>query len=414
MHKNRKSLLLLFFANGISGFAQGVSMLSIPWYFAKNNNTQVFNFSYAALTFFIMFFGLYAGTLVDKFSRKNNFLVTSLVCGMLIFFIALIGYLNNGLPSYLVISVFAITMLNYNIHYPTLYAFGQEISTPEQYNKVNSNIEIVGQSTSIFSGGFAAILLDGFNFSLGTYNMVVMPWQIYDVFMMDAITYFIAAFLIFLIPYSPIKKINEYSTSIFQRLKIGFDYLKENKNVFIFGVGSYMVFAMLLVEIHAVLPTYIKQHLHAKGNVFALADTIYAVGALSAGFFINKLFKKTAILKAIIMLTFLTVGIFIAAFLSKSVLVIYIVSIILGFCNAGIRVLRLTYMFTIIPNQIMGRVGSIFNLINVLTRSIFIFIFSQVFFSSSNNIIYAYAIMAVFLFISGIALYGVRQNLDTE
>ena len=414
MHKNRKSLLLLFFANGISGFAQGVSMLSIPWYFAKNNNTQVFNYSYAALTFFIMFFGLYAGTLVDKFSRKNNFLVTSLVCGMLIFFIALIGYLNNGLPSYLVISVFAITMLNYNIHYPTLYAFGQEISSPEQYNKVNSNIEIVGQSTSILSGGFAAILLDGFNFSIGHYNMVVMPWQIYDVFMMDAITYFIAAVLIFLIPYSPIKKINEYSTSIFQRLKIGFDYLKENKNVFIFGVGSYMVFAMLLVEIHAVLPTYIKQHLHAKGNVFALADTIYAVGALSAGFFINKLFKKTAILKAIIMLTFLTVGIFIAAFLSKSVLVIYVVSIILGFCNAGIRVLRLTYMFTIIPNQIMGRVGSIFNLINVLTRSIFIFIFSQVFFSSSNNIIYAYAIMAVFLFISGIALYGVRQNLDTE
>jgi hypothetical protein len=95
-------------------------------------------------------------------------------------------------------------------------------------------------------------------------------------------------------------------------------------------------------------------------------------------------------------------------------LVIYIVSIILGFCNAGIRVLRLTYMFTIIPNQIMGRVGSIFNLINVLTRSIFIFIFSQVFFSESNNIIYAYAIMGVFLFISGIALYRVRQNLKTE
>ena len=76
MHENRKSLLLLFFANGISGFAQGVSMLSIPWYFAKNNNSQVFNYSYAALTFFIMFFGLYAGTLVDKFSRKNNFLFT--------------------------------------------------------------------------------------------------------------------------------------------------------------------------------------------------------------------------------------------------------------------------------------------------------------------------------------------------
>ena len=411
MHENRKSLLLLFFANGISGFAQGVSMLSIPWYFAKNNNSQVFNYSYAALTFFIMFFGLYAGTLVDKFSRKNNFLFTSIICGLLIFSIAIIGYLNHGLPSYLIVAVFAITMLNYNIHYPTLYAFGQEISSPEQYKSVNSNIEIVGQSTSILSGGFAAMLLDGFDINILNVEISIKAWQIYDVFMMDAITYFLAALLIYFIPYAPIKKITELNHSIIERLKKGFTYLKENQYVFIFGVSSYMVFAMLLVEIHAVLPTYIKQHLLAKGNVFALADTIYAIGALSAGFFINKLFDKASIVKVIVILTFVVAFIFIAASISKSVLVIYIVSIILGFCNAGIRVLRLTYMFKIIPNNLMGRVGSIFNLINVLTRSIFIFMFSQSFFSMSNNIIFAYVIMAIFLLIAGAILLFSKNKL---
>jgi DHA3 family macrolide efflux protein-like MFS transporter len=413
MHENRKSLLLLFFANGISGFAQGVSMLSIPWYFAKNNNSQVFNYSYAALTFFIMFFGLYAGTLVDKFSRKNNFLFTSIICGLLIFSIAIIGYLNHGLPSYLIVAVFAITILNYNIHYPTLYAFGQEISSPEQYKSVNSNIEIVGQSTSILSGGFAAMLLDGFDINILNVEISIKAWQIYDVFMMDAITYFLAALLIYFIPYAPIKKITEFNHGIIERLKKGFTYLKEHQYVFIFGVSSYMVFAMLLVEIHAVLPTYIKQHLFAKGNVFALADTIYAVGALSAGFFINKLFDKASIVKVIVILTFLVAFIFIAAAISKSVLVIYIVSIILGFCNAGIRVLRLTYMFKIIPNNLMGRVGSIFNLINVLTRSIFIFMFSQSFFSISNNIIFAYVIMAIFLLIAGAILLFSKNKLAT-
>ncbi len=413
MHENRKSLLLLFFANGISGFAQGVSMLSIPWYFAKNNNSQVFNYSYAALTFFIMFFGLYAGTLVDKFSRKNNFLFTSIICGLLIFTIAIIGYFNHGLPSYLIVAVFAITMLNYNIHYPTLYAFGQEISSPEQYKSVNSNIEIVGQSTSILSGGFAAMLLDGFDFNILNVEINVKAWQIYDVFMMDAITYFLAALLIYFIPYAPIKKITELNHSIIERLKKGFTYLKEHQYVFIFGVSSYMVFAMLLVEIHAVLPTYIKQHLLAKGNVFALADTIYAIGALSAGFFINKLFDKASIVKVIVILTFVVAFIFIAAAISKSILVIYIVSIILGFCNAGIRVLRLTYMFKIIPNNLMGRVGSIFNLINVLTRSIFIFMFSQSFFSMSNNIIFAYVIMAIFLLIAGAILLFSKNKLAT-
>lgn len=410
MHENRKSLFLLFSANGISGFAQGVSMLSIPWYFAKQSNSQVFNYSYAALTFFIMFFGLYAGTLVDKFSRKNNFLFTSVICGILILAIAAIGYFNHGLPSYLIIAVFAITMLNYNIHYPTLYAFGQEISSADQYKTVNSNIEIVGQSTSILSGGFAAMLLDGFDLDILGFHVSINAWQIHDVFLMDAITYFIAAMLIYFIPYVPTERISEFNHGIMERLKKGFTYLKTHQYIFLFGVCSYMVFAMLLVEIHAVLPTYIKQHLVAKGNVFAFADTIYAVGALSAGFFVNKLFEKVSLVKVITMLTFVVAFIFIAAAISKSILVIYLVSVILGFCNAGIRVLRLTYMFKIIPNQLMGRVGSIFNLINVLTRSVFIFIFSQSFFSMSNNIIFAYVIMAIFLLIAAMILLVTKNK----
>ena len=249
------------------------------------------------------------------------------------------------------------------------------------------------------------------NINILNVEISIKAWQIYDVFMMDAITYFLAALLIYFIPYAPIKKITELNHSIIERLKKGFTYLKENQYVFIFGVSSYMVFAMLLVEIHAVLPTYIKQHLLAKGNVFALADTIYAIGALSAGFFINKLFDKASIVKVIVILTLVVAFIFIAAAISKSVLVIYIVSIILGFCNAGIRVLRLTYMFKIIPNNLMGRVGSIFNLINVLTRSIFIFMFSQSFFSMSNNIIFAYVIMAIFLLIAGAILLFSKNKL---
>ena len=57
--------------------------------------------------------------------------------------------------------VFGTTMFHYNIHYPNLYAFGQEITEPKNYAKLNSYIEIQGQSTSIIAGSFAAILLTG-------------------------------------------------------------------------------------------------------------------------------------------------------------------------------------------------------------------------------------------------------------
>ena len=409
--KNKQSLNLLFTANGISGFAQGISMLAIPWYFTKNQNGSYFNLSYGIITVIVLFFGLYAGTLVDRFSRKANFLGNNLVCGILILSIAILGYVNGELSNFWVMAVFGITMLNYNIHYPTLYAFGHEITEPQFYNKVNSNIEVVGQSTSILSGAFAALLIEGVSAGKGklfgfAVNMPfeIVRWEIWEIFLLNAFTYFVAAVLVLLIKYNPIKQTKIELGSIWKRVLTGFKYLKQYPLFLVFGLFSYSVFAMLLVEIHAVLPGYVERHLNEQGSVFAAADLIYALGALSAGLFVNKVFYDTNTVKAIVIMTFITAGIFFWGFASKSVVVIYIISVILGFTNAGIRVLRLTYLFNHIPNELMGRVNSIFNMANVLTRTLFIFLFSLPFFAFSNNMVWAFLIMSLFLVSSGIVL----------
>jgi DHA3 family macrolide efflux protein-like MFS transporter len=413
--KNKSALHLLFTANGISGFSQGISMIAIPWYFASVQETTYFNQAYGFITFLVLFFGLYAGTLVDRFSRKNNFLGNSLICGILLLFIALLGFYQQGLNHFWVIAVFAITMLNYNIHYPTLYAFGQEISAKEDYGRVNSNIEIVGQSTSILSGGIAALMLDGSTLDLGFggLSIAIPKWEIWEIFMLNAFTYLVAATLIFFIKYTPIIN-TQHQPPIWERVRQGFTYLKQHPHLLVFGLFSYSVFAMLLVEVHAVLPAYVNHHLQEKGSVFAIADGIYAVGALAAGLFVNKLFTGSSTKKVVIVLTIITAAIFIWAFATKAVWVIYIVSIILGFSNAGIRVLRLTYLFNQVPNELMGRVNSIFNMSNVLTRTLFIFIFSVPFFNFENNIIWAYLIMAIFLLFSAGILMLNKQKTTTS
>ena len=404
MHNHNRSVTLLFLANGISGFAQGVSMLAIPWHFASRGASTYFNTGYGLLTVVVLLFGLYAGMLVDRYSRKLNFLVTSLVCGIVILGISVCGYMWGYLPDLLVIAVFGITMLNYNIHYPTLYAFGQEITEPHYYQKLNSTIEIVGQSTSVLSGGFAALLLEGISDEAiripGTEHILqftIAPWHIWDIFMMDAITYFMAAALIAGIRHSSAPVGQVLTETVLQRIKTGFSYLKANRPILIFGVFSYFVFAMLLVEIHAVLPGYVERHLKNGGGVFALADGIYAVGALCAGVYVSKLFHSVHAVRAVISLTLLTALIFMWAFATRSVAVICTVSFILGFTNAGIRVLRLTYLFNHVPNEVMGRVGSIFNMVNVLLRTCFIFLFSVSFFTVSDSIRWAYLIMAAVL-----------------
>ena len=127
--KNKQAIYLLFLSNIISGLAQGISMIAIPWYFIEIiDKPEFFAYSYIVITLSTLFWGIYAGSLIDRYSRKKIFIITNLFCGLFIGSIALFGLNNAYLSELLVVSVFGITIFNYNIHYPNLYAFGQEIT----------------------------------------------------------------------------------------------------------------------------------------------------------------------------------------------------------------------------------------------------------------------------------------------
>ena len=50
--KNKQAITLLFLANIISGLAQGISMVAIPWYFVKIvSRPEVFANAYLLITF---------------------------------------------------------------------------------------------------------------------------------------------------------------------------------------------------------------------------------------------------------------------------------------------------------------------------------------------------------------------------
>lgn len=48
--KNLGAIRLLLFANFISGIAQGISMISIPLYFAQSSQSNWFNNAYVLIT----------------------------------------------------------------------------------------------------------------------------------------------------------------------------------------------------------------------------------------------------------------------------------------------------------------------------------------------------------------------------
>ena len=138
-----------------------MSMIAIPWYFAQEGNLALFGLIYIVTNIISLFWMPFSGTIVDKYNRKKVFLYLTLIVGSILGLIALFGHLNSGLPLLAVGAVFMLTFLNYNLHYPCLYAFVQEIIEAKYYYKVTSLLEIVGQITTIAAGAGATLLLEG-------------------------------------------------------------------------------------------------------------------------------------------------------------------------------------------------------------------------------------------------------------
>jgi len=410
--KNKQAIFFLFLANIISGIAQGISMVAIPWYFVKIVSLpEFFANSYLLITFLTLFWGVYAGTLIDRYSRKTLFIIINIVCGVLIGGIAVYGINTSFLPDILVILVFGITIFNYNVHYPNLYAFGQEITEPKNYGKLNSYIEVQGQVTSVLAGAFAAILLTGTtnnSLEIGGISfhlpIDIKAWKIYEVFLLDAVTYIIVIFIFILIKYTPITKEKIHTEDLFDRLKGGFQYLQDHPIIFVFGLASYMLFAFTLVEVHVLLPSYVKNFLDMDGNVFASAEIYYSFGAIFSGLLILRLLKKFNTVTGVIILIVVASFAFYLMAIYDILWVFFLGNFFIGITNAGVRILRTTYIFNHIPNNLIGRTNSIFNTLNIVARMLLIGIFTLPFFQLDSNIRFGYLVGLVMMLLAIIPL----------
>ncbi len=410
--KNTKSLYTLFLANGVSSFAQGITMLSIPWYFTSRGESSLFIAFFAIVTLGSLFWGLYAGALIDGFNRKDIFLGTNFVQGLIVMSVASLGYREGGLPSSLVLIIFGMIFFGYLIHYPNLYAFAQEISDSDNYTRVASWIEVVGQTTAIGAAGLAAILLEGVHginldivgmkFHLPIY---IDKWEMYEIFLLDAGAYFLSFIIIMLMPYTPSVVLSIHQDQdIWKSMKEGYDYLKNNLLINIFGLCSYSIFVIVLVELFSLVPLYVKNHLHESAYVLGTSELMYASGSLISAFLISKLFGHMSLPKAIIIMTFMTTFAFYLSAFTGMVWLFYFVCFLKGFVNSGSRIFRVSYLFRLVPVDLTGRVNSMFNVYTTIFRMVFILAFAFPFFSQGSNVTYAYAILGTFTLVAGLIL----------
>lgn len=417
--KNLQALILLILANSISAIAQGISMIAIPWYFAELERMDSFASSYIIVTVIGIFWGPYCGTLIDRYNRKYIFMTLALVMGCLLLGISAWGFHLGGLHWQWVGLVFILTFLNYSLHFPAVYAFAQEIVEASFYGKLSSYLEIQHQLTTILAGAFAAMLLEGtregvinlFGFKLAT-NWEIAPWEIHQIFLLDASTYFVAFGIIALIVYEPLIQRNKETGGIMDQFKIGWSYLKKHKGISIFGVASFSVFVCTLVSNLYLMPIYIKNNLQEGGDVFAAGEMYYAIGAVFSGLVIRHIFKYVSIPVSVAMLTLLAASTFLVLAVFNNLILFYGMFFLTGITNAGARIQRITYLLEKVPNQVYGRANSIFFLSHILFRITFLLLFSLPFFLTGNQVIYAFYIFTAFLIVSALVLLFFKHTFD--
>jgi len=403
--KNSRAIFLLLLANSISGVAQGISMLAIPWYFTGViHREELFGKAYLFITAISLFWGVYAGTLIDRYSRKKIFLVMNLAGLFMLTAVTLIGFKSDGLPWYLVAIIFTTTAFIYNIHFPNLYAFAQEITVKEDYGRVTSLLEIQGQITFTIAGAIAAMLLSGINHHINFFGFdISLPfafraWKIHEIFAIDAITYLIAFVIIYRIKSLPVVEQKIDTSHLRERMKVGFSFLKNHPLIFHFGNASLSVFLTILVFGTYIQPMYVDSVLHKGGDVYAFGDMAFSLGAVLAGFLTTKIFAEKNVVLGIILLSVVSGAMYLVMSFCYLLGLFFVANFIIGACNSAIRIQRVTYLFHHIPNHIIGRASSIFFVVNVFFRMCLIGAFTLPFFHQSTNVLYAVMSLAVICF----------------
>ena len=161
-----------------------------------------------------------------------------------------------------------------------------------------------------------------------------------------------------------------------------------------------MLFAFTLVELHVILPSYVHDFLLASGNVYASAEIYYSIGAIFSGVLILRLLKNFNTYISVILLMLIVSIAFFAMTFYNSLIVFFVGSLVLGITNAGIRILRTTYLFNHIPNNLIGRATSVFSSLNIIVRISLISLLSLPFFDLGDNIRWGYLIGVAMMLVS--------------
>lgn len=381
---NDSRFRLIIFANIASSIGSGITMIAIPWLLVSSSNgNEIFGYVSIGMTILSFLITPYIGSLIDSISRKKLLIFSKVVCVILLFLFSSIGFMGIRYEVWHYIIIYMIGNLYYTIFYPTMFALNQEIFNKGQYKALNGTMEVQGQLSSMIAGAVASILL--------------LKWDLQFILLLDVLTYTLAIYFYLKLPYAKtgIRKTRKLpATDILG----GLSFMLKHASMFMFLCASLMPFIGVMIT-NYLFPVYLSDVLKTDGNIYGIQGMIYGLGAIVAGVFVPIIAKKIGDEKTIVygVLTY-TLAISLVLYTDIPGYLTLMFFIAIG--NSGARVARNSFLMDHIPNEIMGRIDSLFRSIGLLMRIILLAVFTGL--VSSGQITLCFLVLGGLLLLASV------------
>jgi len=331
--------------NIISLVGFGFNMIAVSWMVLEETGSEfTLGKIMATATIPGLFLAIFAGVIIDKVNRK--WLMVNLdIFRMLIVsgFLVMLNYYEFQL--WFIYPVAILMGLGNSLFWPTAQAFIQELVSEKDYFNANKLLSASYQVGSIIGAGLGG-------FVVHFYNPITALW-------INVFCYIVSGILITLAPFKQTRPKPE-KENLATALSKGFSFLKNKFDILTLGLTTILSDVAIWGALSVLTITISKEIFNRGTWGYGMMEGLYGVGALLStiivGFAVKNIGRSYFLLMCYSVAGFM-------CFIVPHMLTIYHATIaffFMGLYNNSARIIVRTIFMENIPNQIMGRIQTIF------------------------------------------------------
>lgn len=351
----------LLVANTLGSIGSGITIFSVPWLMVhRPGGNQAYLWITIATTVVLFALTPYYGAWVDHHSRKSALLASEAWGFLATTAMAALGFALGRFGMWQLMAIYFAGMLYYTLHYPAKFAMIQQMFDRSQYQSLTGLLEIQGQTAMMIAGGLGGILVER-----------VPLWAI---LLFDAATYLTSYLIQATLPYEPTHLATTrpgVHISPWSGVSAGWQWLRERPQLALFFTCSLAPFLIVMAG-NYLFPIYVAQTLKAEATLFAGGEITFALGAIVAGALLPRLIAQHSAANTIPGTMLIFLGGMIMVIVLRASLPYLVAGALLGFGNAGCRVARSALLLHLVPNEVMGRVGGFYHVLDRVLRTVLV------------------------------------------